>query len=137
VPIYEQGHFGSSMAIDEKQIGEEMHTIVSNRETGKIALMAESMKFSNLQSLLEKESLHCRKAETLTRDLSPLYAKAGKELFFNSSAVADKFHIIRSLQEACQDVRVRLRQDLLRDRRLKYHAYKKEEKERKKACLTS
>ena len=32
VPIYEKENFGSSMAIDEKQIGEEMHTIVSNRE---------------------------------------------------------------------------------------------------------
>jgi transposase len=39
--------------------------------------------------------------------------------------------------EACQDVRVRLRQDLLRDRRLKYQAYKREEKDRKKDCLSS
>jgi transposase len=137
VPIYEQEHFGSSMAIDEKQIGEEMHTIVSNRETGKIALMVRSIRYKDLQKLLDRESLHCRKVETLTRDLSPLYAKVGNELFFNSSQVADKFHIIRSLMEACQDVRVRLRQDLLRERRLKYQAYKREEKERKKECLTS
>jgi transposase len=74
--------------------------------------------------------------ETLTRDLSPLYAKVGNELFFNSSAIADKFHVIRSLMEACQDVRVRLRQDLLREKRLKHTAHKKQEKERKKECLT-
>ena len=132
VPIYEPKHFGKSMAIDEKQIGEEMHTILSNRETGKIALLARSMRYEDLQKLLNRESLHCRKVETLTRDLSPLYAKVGNELFFNSSPIADKFHIIRSLLEACQDVRVRLRQDLLRDRRLKYQAHKKQEKERKK-----
>ena len=42
----------------------------------------------------------------LTRDLSPLYAKVGEELFVKSSPVADKFHIVRSLTEACQDVRI-------------------------------
>ena len=103
VPIYEPKHFGKSMAIDEKQIGEEMHTILSNRETGKIALLARSMRYEDLQKLLNRESLDCRKVETLTRDLSPLYAKVGSELFFNSSPVADKFHIIRSLLEACQE----------------------------------
>jgi hypothetical protein len=48
------------MSIDEKQIGEEMHTILSNRETGKIALMVRSMQYSDLQKLLDKESLICR-----------------------------------------------------------------------------
>jgi len=137
VPICKSENFGTSMAIDEKQIGEEMHTIISNRETGKIALMVRSMRYEDLQKLLDKESIECRNVETLTRDLSPLYAKVGNELFFNSSAIADKFHVIRSLMEACQDVRVRLRQDLLRERRLKHEAHKKREKERKKDCLTA
>jgi transposase len=132
VPIYEPSSFGKAMAIDEKQTGGEKHTIISNHETGKIALMARSMRYAELQKLLDEESIPCRGVETLTRDLSPLYAKVGNEMFFNSSAVADKFHIIRSLMESCQDVRVRLRQDLLRERRLKYQAYKKEEKQRKK-----
>jgi transposase len=134
VPIYEAANFGDSMAIDEKQIGEEMHTILSNRQTGKIALMVRSMHYDDLQKLLDVESTLCRNVTTLTRDLSPLYAKVGNDLFFNSSPIADKFHIIRQLTEACQDVRVRLRQDMLRDRRLKYQEYKKREKERRKEC---
>jgi len=134
VPLFKQENFGKSMAVDEKQIGEEMHTIVSNRETGKIALMARSLRYEDLQELLDRESKTCREVETLTRDLSPLYAKVGNELFFNSSPIADKFHIIRSLLESCQDVRVRLRQDLLRERRLQHAVHKKEEKERKKEC---
>ena len=136
VPIYEKENFGSSMAIDEKQIGEEMHTIVSNRETGKIALMVSSLRYSDLEKLLDREAPVCRQVETLTRDLSPLYAKVGDELFFNASPVADKFHIIRSLMESCQDVRVRLRQELLRDRRIRYDTHKKQEKERKQQCLS-
>ena len=136
VPVYEPENFGSAMAIDEKQIGEEMHTIISNRQTGRIALMARSMRYEDLQKLLDVESMSCRNVETLTRDLSPLYAKAGNELFFNSSAIADKFHIIRYATEACQDVRVRLRQDMLRERRLKHQAHKKQEKQRKQECQT-
>ena len=137
VPIYKPENFCASMAVDEKQIGEEMHTIISNRETGKIALMARSMRYADIEKLLDKESIVCRNVETLTRDLSPLYAKVGSELFFNSSPVADKFHIIRSLLDACQDVRVRLRQDLLRERRIKYQEHKKQEKLRKKECLAT
>jgi transposase len=137
VPIHEPDNFGKEMAIDEKQIGEEMHTIVSNRETGKIALMVRSLQFKDLEKILDANSLHCRGVETLTRDLSPLYAKVGQKLFPNSSSVADKFHIIRSLTEACQDVRVRLRQDNLREKRLKYQEHKKKEKERKNKCVAA
>ena len=36
--------------------------------------------------------------------------------------------------EACQDVRVRLRQDNLREKRVKHQEYKKREKERKREC---
>jgi transposase len=136
VPIYKEENFGKAMAIDEKKIGEEMHTILSNRETAKIALMVRSMRYTDLQKLLDKESMICRNVETLTRDLSPLYAKVGEELFPNSTAIADKFHIIRSLMETCQDVRVRFRQDLLRERRIKYQTHKKQEKNRKKECLS-
>jgi len=136
VPIFEPEHFCSAMAIDEKQIGEEMHTIVSNRQTGKIAMMVRSMCYADLQKILDAESMPCRNVETLTRDLSPLYAKVGNELFFNSSAVADKFHIIGHATEACQDVRVRLRQDMLRERRLKHQEHKKQEKQRKQECQT-
>jgi transposase len=137
VPIYEPKNFGKEMAIDEKQIGEEMHTVLSNRQTGKIALLAETMRFEDLEKLLDAESIECRNVENLTRDLSPLYAGVGEKLFPNSSAVADKFHIIRSLMDACQDVRVRLRQDSLREKRIQYQAHKKKEKERKNECLAA
>ena len=137
VPIYEPENFSKEMAIDEKQIGEEMHTILSNQQTGKIALMACTMRHEDLEKLLDADSEECIGVETLTRDLSPLYAGVGEKLFTSSSAVADKFHIIRSLTEACQDVRVRLRQDNLREKRIKHQEHKKREKERKDECLAA
>lgn len=122
------------MAIDEKQIGEEMHTTLSNRQSGKIALLACSLKFQNLQNILNRAKPQCRSVQTLTRDLSPVYTKVGNERFFNSSSIADKFHIIRSLTESCQDVRVRYRQDILRERRLQYDKHKKRQKEKLQQC---
>jgi transposase len=136
VPIFKPENMGEDMAIDEKQIGEEMHTILSNRKSGKIAMMVRSLRYQDIRKLLDKEALVCRSVTTLTRDLSPLYAKVGNELFFNASPIADKFHVIRSLMESCQDVRVRLRQERLRDKRMKYEAFKKQEKEKKKDCLS-
>jgi len=137
VPILEPDNLGEEMAIDEKQIGEEMHTIISNHETGKIAVMAKSMCFEELKEALAPHREACKKVAVLTRDLSPLYTKVGEELFVQSSPVADKFHIVRSLTEACQDVRVRFRQDILREKRLKHQEWKKEEKERKNQCQKS
>lgn len=137
VPIFKKENIGKEMAVDEKQIGEEMHTIVSNRETGKIALLVRSMRYQDIARLLDREDLGCRGVETLTRDLSPLFARVGNDLLPNASHVADKFHIIRSLLDTCQAVRVRLRQEILREKRLKHEAHKREEKMRKKECAAN
>lgn len=134
VPIFKPENIGTEMAIDEKQIGEEMHTILSNRSTGKIAVMVRSLRFCDLKAVLSQVETECERVQTLTRDLSPLYNKVGNELFFNSSAIADKFHLIRSLTDACQDVRIRFRQEALREKRLQYETYKKQQKERKNQC---
>lgn len=134
VPIFKPENIGPQMSIDEKQIGEEMHTILSNRNNGKIALMACTLRYGDLHKILSRVEPECRKVETLTRDLSPLYSKVGNELFFNSSAIADKFHLIRSLMDACQDVRVRFRQDALREKRIQYEEYKNRQKQNKQRC---
>jgi transposase len=132
VPIYEVENMGKNMAVDEKQIGEEMHTILTNRDTGKIALLAESVNFDELSQILPTETFKNRSVETLTRDLSHTYRKLGDHSFFNASHIADKFHIIRNLLDAMQSVRVRYRQEVLREKRLAFEAYKQSEKQRQK-----
>ncbi len=134
VPIYEVENMGKNMAVDEKMIGEEMHTILTNRDTGKIALLAQSVSFNELSELLPEESFVNRSVETLTRDLSHTYRKLGDHSFFNASHIADKFHIIKNLLDAMQSVRVRYRQEVLREKRLAYESYKREEKQRWKSC---
>lgn len=135
VPILKPKNIGPNMAIDEKQIGEEMHTILSNRDTGKIAMLARTVTAIDLQKAIASIGDKADLVETMTRDMSSTYAKFGNEVFFNASQIADKFHIIRDLLETCQAVRIRYRQEVLREKRMKYEEHKKLEKQRQKHCL--
>ena len=134
VPILELKHFGEDMAIDEKQIGEEMHTVITNRQTGKIAVLARTIKASELIHLLPRFEGKGFKVKSITRDLSQSYDWFCRQVFCNSRHVADKFHIVKHLLDACQDVRVRYRQEQLSDKRIKYEVHKAKEAERKKQC---
>ena len=134
IPIYEKENMGKNMAVDEKQINEEMHTVLTNRDTGKLAMLARSVSFEELSQILDPEDFINRNVETLTRDLSPTYRKLGDLCFFNASHIADKFHIIKNMLDAMQSVRVRYRQEVLRKKRLAYEAYKLTEKQRRKDC---
>jgi transposase len=131
VPIYEVANMGKNMAIDEKQIGEEMHTVLTNRDTGKIALLAQSVNSDELSCILSSETMENRSVDTLTRDLSSTYRKVGDHCFFNASHIADKFHIIKNMMDAMQSVRVRYRQEVLRAKRIAYEKHKQAEKQRR------
>jgi len=132
VPIVKPENIGKHMAIDEKQIGEEMHTIITNRETGKIALLAQTLKSSHLSEIMETYEEKGYEVETVTRDLSNSYNSFCKWSFPFAKHIADKFHILSQLLDAGQSVRVRYRQELLRKRRMAYEKHKQIEKERKK-----
>lgn len=134
VPILKVENFGEDMAIDEKQIGEEMHTVITNRNTGKIAVLAASVKASELIRLLPDFEHKGFEVKSITRDLSQSYDWFTRQVFCNSRHIADKFHIIKHLMDACQDVRVRYRQEQLSEKRIKYEAHKIREAERKKQC---
>jgi transposase len=135
VPILKPENIGENMAIDEKQIGEEMHTVLSNRDTGKIAMLAKSVNATELEKIIEQVGNKTDIIETVTRDMSATYKKFCNDKFFNASQIADKFHIISSLIDTSQAVRVRYRQDALREKRLQYQEHKQKEKENKQQCI--
>jgi len=134
VPILKIENIGPNMAIDEKQIGEEMHTVLSNRDTGKIALLAQTLKAKELGLLTIYFEEKGYGVKTITRDLSNSYDWFCRSAFPNAGHVADKFHIIKSLLDACQDVRVRYRQEILSDKRIKHEQHKQQEEQRKLQC---
>jgi transposase len=135
VPILKGENFGERMAIDEKHIGEEWYTIMSNRETGKIALLCKSIKYSEIKQVIQQ---HCKPYITIvkriTRDFSSLYEKVCEELFPWAIQIGDKVHVIFNLMDAHQSVRIRYRQKELDKRRKAFEEFKSQEKQRMEEC---
>jgi transposase len=131
VPIVCPKNVGPEMGIDEKLIGEDYYTLLTNRETGKIAFCAATTKFSHLQQALIPLQNHFAGIKSITRDMAGSYAKLCTELMPSATQIADKFHVIRNLIEAQQAVRIRHRQKVLEQRRNALQLFKQEEKQRR------
>jgi transposase len=110
VPVLKPENFGEQMAVDEKMIDEEFYTVMTNRETGKIALLAETLQVADLSKLIDKIGEAKDKVKTITLDLSPTYERFCEQCF-NATLVADKFHIVKHIIEAVQTLRLRLKQE--------------------------
>ena len=114
VPIFKESNVGSYMAIDEKTINGVCYTIISNQETSKIALMADTLRISELRQVLTRFSVKAKmKVESVTRDMAPNYDWLARTTFPNVYQVADKFHVLREVLEQLQSVRIRHRQAIL------------------------
>ncbi len=114
VPIAKPENFGSHMTIDEKQIGKKMYTIMTNAKTGKIALLAQTMKPEELKQAVENYiSEKLNEVKSVSCDMSPSYKKFCREVFPNTQLVIDKFHVITHLMDALQQVRKQLKTQCL------------------------
>ena len=102
------------MTIDEKQIGKKMYTIMTNAKTGKIAFLAQTMKPEELQQAIDSYlSEKAVEVKSVSCDMSPSYKKFCKEAFPNTLLVVDKFHVIKHLMDALQQVRKQLKTQCL------------------------
>lgn len=111
VPVLKPENFGEQMSVDEKMIDEEFYTVMTNRETGKIALLAETLQVKDLNSLIDKIGEAKQNIKTITADLSPTYEKFCEQSFPAAMIVADKFHVVKHIIEAVQTLRLRLKQE--------------------------
>jgi transposase len=110
VPVLKPENFGEQMSVDEKMIDEEFYTVLTNRETGKIALLAETLQVADLNKLIDKTG-EAKKVKTITADLSPTYEKFCEQSFPDAMIVADKFHVVKHIIEAVQTLRLRIKQE--------------------------
>jgi transposase len=110
VPVLKEENFGEEMSVDEKMIDDEYYTVMTNRETGKIALLAETMRVKDLNKLIDKISCIKDVVKTITADLSPTYEDFCEQSFPQAIIVADKFHVVKHVLEAIQALRMRLKQ---------------------------
>lgn len=134
VPILEVRNMGENMAIDEKHINNDFYTVLTNADTGKIALLAQTMDKKELVELISKFGDVRMKVKSISRDLSPTYDWVCRESFWNASQIADKFHVVRFVLDQLQQVRIYLRQQELSNVREKQAAHDKYEyKKRNKA----
>jgi transposase len=111
VPVLKPENFGCEMSVDEKMIDEEFYTVMTNRETGKIALLAETLTVTELNRLIDKTGDAKQKVKTITADLSPTYERFCEQSFPGAAIVADKFHVVKHIVEAVQTLRLRLKQE--------------------------
>ena len=113
VPILKPENLGEEMAVDEKMIDEEFYTVFTNRQTGKIALLAETMQVADLNKLIDKMGEAKNIVKEVTLDLSPTYEKFVEQSLPQATLVADKFHVIKHIVDAVQDVRIRIKHEEL------------------------
>lgn len=114
VPIAKSENMGSHMTLDEKQIGKKMYTIMTNSKTGKIAFLAQTMKPVELKQAVENYlSEKTGEVKSVSCDMSPSYKKFAKDVFLNTQLVIDKFHVIKHLMDALQQVRKLLKTQCL------------------------
>ena len=134
IPILRAENFGDKMSIDEKHIGEDFYTIITNRESGKIALLCKSVLFSEIKEVVQRyENLFAR-IRRITLDFSSLYKKICTELIPNAVQIGDKFHVVSNLMDAHQAVRIRYRQKELEKRRKAFQQFKLSERQRSEEC---
>lgn len=109
VPILKPDNIGESMVLDEKMINDEMYTILSNRETGKIALLAQTMQYEDLSELSKHFAEMIKNINFINSDMSPVYNKFCKTIFPDAMLTTDKFHVISQVLDTVQAVRTRLK----------------------------
>lgn len=134
VPIVCPKNIGEEMAIDEKMIGEEFYTILTNRETGKIAFCAATTKSEYLQQAMAPLANLLSKVKNITKDMASNYAHLCNAIMPLAKQIADKFHVIFNLMDAQQAVRIRYRQKILELRRNALQLFKQDEKQRREEC---
>lgn len=135
VPILKEENFGEHMTIDDKNIGREGYTVIANKKTGKIAVLAQTTKADILASILQKIPVSIRySVKVISKDLAEGYDWIARTLFQNAIRVDDKFHVLKLGFEALQAVRVRYRQIVLTEERNKREDKKARERELKDEC---
>jgi len=131
VPIFRPEHFGVHMAIDEKHIDGQFYTVLSNAKTGKVALLCSTIKSNEIKICLDKFGKLLETVSYVTLDLSPTFELVVNENFANAIQIADKFHVIKNGLEYLQAIRIRLKQEELKNQREEQIIHDKQYKESK------
>ena len=113
IHILKPENVGDKMCIDEKMIGKRFCTILSNAETGKMALLMESMKPNLIRASIKSLGENVlAKVKQICSDMSPMYKKICVDLFPNATLSVDKFHVIKQVLDVLQSLRIEAKNEL-------------------------
>jgi len=106
VPVCVPENISNDMCIDEKMIGEDFFTIISNRMTGELAFMADTTKSSELYEASFPIREELKNVKIINRDLASCYKSFSDMAMPDADQVGDKFHVVKLLLDAQQTVRI-------------------------------
>jgi transposase len=110
--VFNPTHIGANMSIDDKAIGHDGFTILSNNDTGKMALLVETTTAAAVEQAMEKFGADLHKIKNISMDMSSTYALVFNNLVPRAVQVIDKFHVIKYVYQSVCDVRLRIVKEL-------------------------
>ena len=113
-PVYvlKKDNLGENMSIDDKAIGHDGFSVFSNNDTGKIAMLVESVKAQEVESAMALFSKELNIVKNISMDMSPTYALVCNNLMPFAKQVIDKFHVMKYVYDAVCDVRIKIKKEL-------------------------
>lgn len=110
--VFKPENIGPKMSIDDKAIGHEGFSILSNGETGEIALMIESCKSTEVAQAISLFGDELNKIKSISCDMAAGYLKVCSDELPKAKVVIDKFHVMQYVYDAVLDVRTRIKKEL-------------------------
>jgi transposase len=110
--VFSPENIGLKMSIDDKAIGHEGFSILSNGETGKIAMMIESCKSIEVSQAISLFGNELNKVESISCDMAAGYLNVCSQELPRAKVVIDKFHVMQYVYDAVLDVRTRIKKEL-------------------------
>jgi len=113
-PVYvlKKENLGERMSIDDKAISHRGFTILSNNNTGKMALMVESTNSEEVEQAMSLFGKELWRIRSISMDMSPTYTLVCNNLIPRATQVIDKFHVMKYVYDAVGQVRIRIQKDL-------------------------
>jgi transposase len=113
VYVFKKENLGENMSIDDKSIGRDGFTILSNNDTGKMALVLESTIAQEVEQAMELFGKELSRIKNISMDMSPTYALVFNNLIPRATQVIDKFHVMKYVYQAVSEVRIRIKKELM------------------------
>jgi transposase len=110
--VFKPENVGENMSIDDKAIGRDGFTILSNSDTGKIAMMVESVNSVEVEAAMELFGNNLKKVKNISMDMSATYSLVSDNLIPTAKQVIDKYHVMKYAYDAVSGVRNKIRKSL-------------------------